>query len=229
MALPAVLLVEDDAATRARLRAVIEAHAGLALAGAVGSCAEARAALAGAAPAVLLTDIGLPDGSGIDLIRELRGRGLPTLCMVVTVFGDEPHVVSAIEAGALGYLLKDAPAEAIGGAILEMLAGGSPMSAPVARFLLKRFEPAPAAPAPPAPASGAPTPGPGAPTLSAREREVLGYIVKGFTYGEIARLTGLSAHTVATYVRRVYGKLEVHSRGEAVYEALASGLVGVDG
>ncbi len=222
MALPAVLLVEDDAATRARLRAAIEAHGGLALAGAVGSCAEARAALAGAAPAVLLTDIGLPDGSGIDLIRELRGRGLPTLCMVVTVFGDETHVVSAIEAGALGYLLKDAPAEAIGRAILEMLAGGSPMSAPVARYLLKRFEPAPAAPAPPAPA-------PGAPTLSAREREVLGYIVKGFTYGEIARLTGLSAHTVATYVRRVYGKLEVHSRGEAVYEALASGLVGVDG
>lgn len=222
MALPAVLLVEDDAATRARLRAAIEAHRELALAGAVGTCAEARAALAAEAPAVLLTDIGLPDGSGIDLIRELRGRGLPTLCMVVTVFGDESHVVSAIEAGALGYLLKDAPAEAIGRAILEMLAGGSPMSAPVARYLLKRFEPTPAASAPPAPA-------PGAPSLSAREREVLGYIVKGFSYGEIARLTGLSAHTVATYVRRVYGKLEVHSRGEAVYEALAAGLVGVDG
>jgi DNA-binding NarL/FixJ family response regulator len=106
-----------------------------------------------------------------------------------------------------------------------MLAGGSPMSAPVARYLLKRFAaPEPAAVAAPAPAP----PPPGTPALSSREREVLGFIVKGFTYGEIARLTGLSAHTVATYVRRVYGKLEVHSRGEAVYEALASGLVDMD-
>jgi len=224
MALPAVLLVEDDPPTRARLRAAIEAHPGLALVGAVGSCAEARAALAAHAPAVLLTDIGLPDGTGIELVRELRGRGAPTQCMVITVFGDEQHVVSAIEAGALGYLLKDASAEAIGRAILDMLAGGSPMSAPVARYLLKRFaapEPAAAAPAPAAPPAGVPA-------LSIREREVLGYIVKGFTYAEIARLTELSAHTVATYVRRVYGKLEVHSRGEAVYEALAAGLVDMD-
>jgi DNA-binding NarL/FixJ family response regulator len=156
----------------------------------------------------------------MDLIRELRRAHAPTQCMVITVFGDEQHVVSAIEAGALGYLLKDAPPEAIGRAILEMVAGGSPMSAPVARYLLKRFAPAePAASA--APAGGGPS-------LSAREREVLGYIVKGFSYAEIARLTGLSAHTVATYVRRIYGKLEVHSRGEAVYEALASGLVDMD-
>jgi len=224
MALPTVLVVEDDVPTRARLGAAIEVHPELALAGAVGTCAAARAALAAHAPAVLLTDIGLPDGSGIELIRELRRRRAPTLCMVVTVFGDEQHVVSAIEAGALGYLLKDARAEAIGRAILEMLAGGSPMSAPVARYLLKRFS-APEAAATSAPAA---SPEAGAAALSAREREVLGYIVKGFTYAEIARLTGLSAHTVATYVRRVYGKLEVHSRGEAVYEALAAGLVDMD-
>lgn len=216
---PAVLVVEDDAPTRARLGGAVQAHPELQLVGAVGSCAEARAAIAALAPAVLLTDIGLPDGSGIELIRELRAGAGATQCMVVTVFGDEQHVVSAIEAGALGYLLKDATAEAIGRAILEMLAGGSPMSAPVARYLLKRFS-SPDAPAPVAAASGA--------ALSTREREVLGYIVKGFSYAEIARLTGLSAHTVATYVRRVYGKLEVHSRGEAVYEALASGLVDMD-
>lgn len=141
--------------------------------------------------------------------------------MVVTVFGDGQHVVSAIEAGALGYLLKDASAEAIGRAILEMLAGGSPMSAPVARYLLKRFSAPSVAPAASPAAWGV--------ALSTREREVLGHIVKGFTYAEIARLAGLSAHTVATYVRRVYGKLEVHSRGEAVSEALAAGLVEMDG
>src|SRR5690606_30447685 len=152
---------------------------GLALLGAVGPFGEARAALAAHAPAVLLTDIGPPDGSGIELIRELRASGAAAQGMVVTVFGDEQHVVSALAAGALGYLLKDATVEAIGRAILEMLAGGSPMSAPVARYLLKRFAPADPAAAPPA----------RGPALSAREREVLGYIVKGFTYGEIARLT----------------------------------------
>lgn len=225
MAPHAVLLVEDDPPTRARLAAAIEVHPELSLAGAVGTCAAARAALAERRPEVLLTDIGLPDGVGIDLVRELRAAGSTTQCMVITVFGDEQHVVSAIEAGALGYLLKDASAEAIGRAILEMLAGGSPMSAPVARYLLKRFA-GPEAGA--LPAASAPAGASRAPALSAREREVLGYIVKGFTYAEIARLTGLSAHTVATYVRRVYGKLEVHSRGEAVYEALAAGLVGVD-
>ncbi|HSJ98994.1 MAG TPA: response regulator, partial [Myxococcota bacterium] len=85
MAPAAVLLVEDDAPTRARLRAAVEAHPDLRLAAAVGSCEEARAALVAQAPAVLLTDIGLPDGSGIDLIRELRRAGAPTQCMVVTV------------------------------------------------------------------------------------------------------------------------------------------------
>jgi DNA-binding NarL/FixJ family response regulator len=217
-----VLLVEDDAPTRARLAAAITANEGLALCGAVGSCGEARAVLAGRAPAVLLTDLELPDGSGMELIRELRSARAPTQCMVITVFGDEQHVVSAIEAGALGYLLKDATPEAIGRAILEIVAGGSPMSAPVARYLLKRLAPAEADPA------AAPAQALAGPSLSAREREVLGYIVKGFTYAEIARLTELSAHTVATYVRRIYGKLEVHSRGEAVYEALASGLVDMD-
>ncbi len=220
-----VLLVEDDPPTRTRLASVIERHPDLLLAGAVGSCREGREALERGEPAVLLTDLGLPDGSGIDLIRLARERGGRTQCMVITVFGDEAHVVEAIEAGALGYLLKDATPEAIGRSILEMLAGGSPMSPPVARYLLKRFGPpaASGAESPPVEAEAS-----SVPALSEREREVLVYIVKGFTYAEIARIAGLSAHTVATYVRRVYGKLEVHSRGEAVYEAISSGLVKVD-
>jgi DNA-binding NarL/FixJ family response regulator len=220
-----VLLVEDDPPTRARLASVIERHPNLHLAGAVGSCREGREALERLEPAVLLTDLGLPDGSGIDLIRRARERGDRTQCMVITVFGDEPHVVAAIEAGALGYLLKDALPDAIGRSVLEMLAGGSPMSAPVARYLLKRFgQPTASGRESPAADAGASA----GPALSEREREVLGYIVKGFTYVEIARIAGLSSHTVATYVRRVYGKLEVHSRGEAVYEAISSGLVKVD-
>lgn len=215
-----VLLVEDDAHTRARLARVIEAHPELVLLGTAGSCAEARAVFERVHPQVLLTDLGLPDGTGVELIREARRRWPDVLPLVITVFGDEPHVVGALEAGALGYLLKDGTAEYIGASILEMLAGGSPISPAIARHLLRRFrgdEPAD---------TGARTPG--VPRLSERESEVLRLIVKGFTYAEIAELLGVSSHTVTTHVRGIYRKLEVHSRSEAVYEALQLGLVKVD-
>jgi DNA-binding NarL/FixJ family response regulator len=217
----AVVIVEDDEPTRTRLARAVDAHPALHAVAAVGTCAAGRAVLEGDPPAVLLTDLDLPDGTGIDLIRLVRARGAGTLPMVITVFGDEQHVVAAIEAGALGYLLKDATADSIGRSILELLEGGSPMSPPVARYLLQRFAKA-------AQPAAQPVAGSGTAELSAREREVLTYIVKGFSYAEIARLLELSTHTVATHVRRIYGKLEVHSRGEAVYEALATGLVKMD-
>jgi DNA-binding NarL/FixJ family response regulator len=212
-----ILLVEDDANTRGRLVAAIEANAQLVLLSAVGSCAEARTVLDADTPDVLLTDLGLPDGDGTDLIRELRRRKLATEAMVITIFGDEQHVVTAIEAGAMGYLLKDGSAEYIGSSVLEMMAGGSPISPPIARYLLRRFRPPDAIDDETAP-----------PRLSEREHEVLTLIVKGFSYAEIARLIGVSAHTVTTHVRNIYRKLEVHSRGEAVYEALQLGLVKID-
>jgi DNA-binding NarL/FixJ family response regulator len=210
--------VEDDGPTRDRLARVIDAHADLALLGTAGSCAEARALFARARPQVLLTDLGLPDGSGIDLIRDARRAWPDVLPLVITVFGDEAHVVGALEAGALGYLLKDGTPEYIGASILEMLAGGSPISPAIARHLLRRFRNAdPVA-----------SPGEEPPRLSDREGEVLRLIVKGFTYAEIADLLGVSSHTVTTHVRGIYRKLEVHSRSEAVYEALQLGLVKVD-
>jgi DNA-binding NarL/FixJ family response regulator len=219
MGVHTVLLVEDDANTRARLARVIEAHPQLQLVGSVGTCAEARRVLESAEPDVLLTDLGLPDGDGIALVRELRQRGARTAAMVITIFGDENHVVAAIGAGALGYLLKDGAADYVAGSILDMLAGGSPMSPPIARYLLKRFQGI---------ETVAPADAPELPRLSEREREVLTLIVKGFSYAEIARLLGVSSHTVTTHVRGIYHKLEVHSRGEAVYEALQLGIVKLD-
>ncbi|HWP64674.1 MAG TPA: response regulator transcription factor [Candidatus Limnocylindria bacterium] len=214
-----VLLVEDDTVTRARLARVIAAHDRLALVGEAGSAADARALVGRVHPEVLLTDLGLPDGSGIDLIREARQRWPDVLPLVITVFGDEAHVVAALEAGALGYLLKDGTAEYIGASIMDMLAGGSPISPAIARHLLRRFRGSETAEAPR---------GDAVPRLSEREGEVLRLIVKGFTYAEIAELLGVSAHTVTSHVRGIYRKLEVHSRGEAVYEALQLGLVKVD-
>jgi len=212
-----VLLVEDDAATRARLARAVAQDAGLALVGTVGSCAEARAQLGRVVPDVLLVDLGLPDGSGIDLIRECKRAAAGTEAMVITVFGDEQHVVAAIEAGASGYVLKDGSNAYIAESIRALLKGGSPISPAIARHLLRRF----CAPSPPvAPSAGEEVPG-----LTEREHEVLGLLVKGFTFHEIGDLLGISAHTVTTHVKHIYGKLEVRSRAEAVYEALQLGIV----
>ena len=119
----------------------------------------------------------------------------------------------------MGYLLKDGTADYIGASILDMIAGGSPISPPIARYLLRRFRPDESGPGAATAAS---------PRRSDREHEVLTLIVKGFSYAEIASLLGVSAHTVTTHVRGIYRKLDVHSRGEAVYEALAMGIVKLD-
>jgi DNA-binding NarL/FixJ family response regulator len=210
-----ILLVEDDGATRARLAGTVGRHPALCLFGEAGSYREALAELERGAPDVLLVDLGLPDGSGIDLIRELRQRSYATEAMVITVFGDEQHVVAAIEAGASGYLLKDGSAEYVCDSILELVRGGSPISPAIARHLLRRFRASP-------PAA---TPGTAPVSLTEREVEVLGLLVKGFTFHEIGELLEISAHTVTTHVRHIYGKLEVRSRAEAVYEAMQLGMV----
>jgi DNA-binding NarL/FixJ family response regulator len=222
-----VLLVEDDTPTRAHLGRAIAANPRLSLMGALGTCAEARGELAGKRPDVLLTDLQLPDGSGIELIREARQRHPGTQSMVITVFGDERSVISSLEAGATGYLLKDGTSESIGDAILQLVAGGSPISPPIARHLLRRFQASPTN-LPEQARSDEPDATAAEPALTAREVEILRLIAKGFSFPEIARLLGISAHTVTTHVRHIYGKLEVNSRGEAVYEAVNQGLIRMD-
>ena len=135
-----VLIVEDEPATRQRLAGAIEQHPFFTVSAAVGSCTEARAALATRLPRVLLVDIGLPDGDGIELIREVTRRGNLVDVMVITVFGDEQHVLAALKAGATGYLLKDSTSHDIGDAVLQLVRGGSPISPSIARYLLKRFQ-----------------------------------------------------------------------------------------
>jgi DNA-binding NarL/FixJ family response regulator len=211
-----VLLVEDDGPTREHLARAVESHPALALIGRAASLAEARAQLGGELPDVLLTDLGLPDGSGIELIRELRSRAPQALAMVVTALGDEKTVIAAIEAGASGYLLKDGSFAEIGAALLELVAGGSPISPGIARQVLRRLQ------------RGSAGAAPDAPKLTEREHEVLELIAKGFSFPEIAALLSISAHTVTTHVRHIYEKLEVTSRASAVYEAVQLGLVRLD-
>jgi DNA-binding NarL/FixJ family response regulator len=210
-----VMVVEDDPAFLTRFCRIIASDPDLELFAAARDCASARQALNSAAPDVLLTDLGLPDGSGIEIIRETSRRFPSTDTVVITVFGDEVHVLAAIEAGATGYILKDSIPEEFVGLIKELRAGGSPISPVIARQLLKRFKPAEVESPKPVESAG----------LSARESEVLSLIAKGFSFGEIARVLGVSPHTVTTHVKKIYQKLAVHSRGEAVYEAGKMGLI----
>ncbi len=212
-----VIVVEDDPVFLTRFCGIVAGAPELSLIAAVGDMASARAVIARQAPDVLLTDLGLPDGNGIELIRETARAHPATDIMVISVFGDEEHVLASIEAGATGYILKDSRPEELVGLIAQLRAGGSPISPLIARRLLKRFrrDDRPVDPAPPA----------DVPALTNRESEVLALIAKGFSFVEIARLLDVSPHTINAHVKKIYQKLAVHSRGEAVYEAGKMGLL----
>lgn len=214
-----VALVEDDISFQDSFVAAIEAAEDLSLAGTAHSVAQALALLGGAPADVLVVDLGLPDGSGIDVIRAAHLAWPDCGIMVSTTFADDRHVIRSIEAGAAGYLLKDSSAQTMAQEIRCLHSGGSPISPRIARRILLRFrptEPQPPEPQPPEPLA---TP------LSPREREALELITKGFSYDEIAELMGVSRNTVMTFVRRIYQKLEVKSKAEAIFEARSHGIL----
>jgi DNA-binding NarL/FixJ family response regulator len=219
-------VVEDDAASRETLVAMIGAQPDLGLALLATSRAEALALLPEAPLDVLLVDLGLPDGSGLDVIRAARAQWPDCSVLVSTIFGDEDHVLRSIEAGAMGYLLKDVSAAELAQEIRNLHAGGSPISPMVARKILMRAAATPSPTPLPAPVP-APLPEP-AVTLSAREREVLQLVSKGFTTDEAAAALGVSGTTVLTFVRRIYAKLQVSTRAEAIAVAHQRGLLGGD-
>ncbi len=212
-----VVIVEDDPHARARITEAVVGAAGAEVLAAVGTLADGLQQLASQSPDVLIVDLGLPDGNGIELIRASRQLSADTQCLVITVFGDEKSVLGAIEAGARGYLLKDASPARIAASLEDLLAGGAPIDSAIARHLLLRFQSASAPPA------GVPVP-----SLSVRETEVLELVVKGLTFSEIANVLEVQTTTVTTYIRRIYRKLEVRSRSEAVFEALQLGIIDLD-
>ena len=166
-----------------------------------------------------LVDIGLPDMSGIEVIRALRSYSLDLPIMVISVIKTEHILIEAIRAGAQGYIVKDESREAIAQAIQDVMSGNYPISPSLARSLFKL--------------AGAPTKDrttPGAKTgrkfqLTPREFQVLELIAKGLTYNEVADEMGLSLTTIQTYVRTLYRKLGVHNRQNAVNKARSSGVI----
>jgi len=219
-----VALVEDDARVRERFERAIAAEPTLRFLHAASTGAELLAWFAENAVDVLLVDLGLPDIPGLEVIR--RARRLQPACavMVITMFADEANMLQAFEAGAGGYLLKDGTETDLASHVLSLHGGGSPMSPIIARQLLVRWQ-ADSAPASPtaAPAATASEGGPVA--LSKRESEVLNLVARGFIYPEIAQQMGLSVSTIQTHVRNIYGKLDVHNKTEAVFEARQLGLL----
>jgi len=209
-----VAVVEDEHEVRTLFEQAVRSHQRLSLAFSAGTAAAAIQLALQRPAQVYLVDLGLPDRDGRDLIRWISAQQPAASVMVVTVFGDDSHVVSSFEAGAVGYLLKDTPPDEIARRIVELHEGGSPISPSVARQLLRRFV-----------GRGAAAATPVDDPLSERERQVLKLIEKGMTYEEVAEVLNISWHTVTAFLRRVYRKLQVNSRAEAVYEARQRGIL----
>lgn len=206
-----VSIVEDDPVIRAAWVKVVGRAPGFCCVSDFGSAESALADLPKNPPDFVLMDINLPGKSGIECTRELKRR-LPQLEIVMlTMFDDRDHLFEALRAGASGYLLKRTTPAALVEALQQLKAGGSPMSPQIARQVVQFFrhhEPADAAAAD------------GVEKLSARENEILRCLAEGRHYKEIAAQLDLSMDTVRTYVRRIYGKLHVHSRTDAVVRFL---------
>ncbi|VWX61576.1 DNA-binding response regulator [Burkholderiales bacterium 8X] len=219
-----VLIVEDEPEFLRRFANAVLGDPSLVLVGAVATGRAGCALLDAQGADVLLVDLGLPDLSGIEVIRHARAEAPGCDALVITMFGDDEHVVGSIEAGATGYLLKDATAERIVAGIHEMREGGAPISPAIARRVLSRFRVAmrpsdSTMDEPPATTRKRESP------LTERETELLRLAAKGLSFETIGELLDISPHTVVAHVKKIYRKLAVHSRGEAVYEAGQLGLL----
>ena len=171
-----------------------------------GSAEDAVERLPSLAPDVVLMDINLPCMSGIECVGRLKPLLAQTQFVMLTVYEDVEHIFQALSAGASGYLLKKTPRAELFDALRDVHAGGSPMTSKIARKVVQAFQPAREAVPPPPEASG----------LAPREVELLGLLARGHSYKEIADAMGIVVGTVNTYVRRIYEKLHVHSRTQAV-------------
>jgi DNA-binding NarL/FixJ family response regulator len=213
-----LLLVEDEPLMQVRLGSILSSlgytDEDISLAG---SLAQARTLLADQPFALTLIDVGLPDGSGVDLIRELHTRDPSLPILVISAWSTEQVIVGALQAGATGYLLKERDDVEIALSIRSALRGGAPIDPFVARHILGLMGNAEL--------PSERTTGNAPPLLSAREIEILGLVAKGLTNREIASLLCLSNLTVACHTKNIYKKLAVHSRTQAVFEARTHGLL----
>jgi DNA-binding NarL/FixJ family response regulator len=158
-------------------------------------------------PDVVLMDINLPGMNGVECVRRLKQSQPDMQVVMLTAYEDTENIFNALAAGASGYLLKRAPRAELLEAIREVCRGGSPMTPHIARKVVQSFQKPVASSQP-------------VENLSEREQEVLDCLSQGFLYKEIAEKLGISYETVHTYIRRIYEKLQVRTRTEAVAKFL---------
>jgi DNA-binding NarL/FixJ family response regulator len=202
-----VAIVEDNADLRGTLARVINRAPGHQCVGQYGDAESALAGLPKDKARVVLMDINLPGMNGVECVRKLKHVLPETLVVMLTAYEDTENIFGSLEAGASGYLLKRSKTAEILEAIKDVVEGGSPMTAHIARKVVHSFQSKTAS-------------SQATENLAEREREVLDLLSQGFMYKEIADKLGISFETVRTYIRRIYEKLQVRSRTEAVAKAL---------
>ena len=211
-----VALFDDNKGIRDALGTLLSTTPGIGLCGCFPDATNVLGRVAACKPDVVLMDIDMPGTNGIDAVRELHAHKPELPVMMLTVFADEDRVYASLQAGAVGYLLKNDDPNALIEAITEVHQGGAPMTPSIARKVLRHFQQQ-AVPA------GAPSEDHG---LSAREKEVLQGLVVGLSYKMIADRLGITYETVRTHIKRIYEKLQVHNNTEAVAKTLKGRLLG---
>jgi DNA-binding NarL/FixJ family response regulator len=198
-----IAVVDDDESVRSTLAEAVNRFSGCKCVGSYSSGDEALAGIPHAVPDVALMDINMPGMNGIECVSRLKAAHPGIEVIMLTVYQDTDSVLKSLAAGANGFLLKRAGREELLAAIRQVLSGGSPMSSQIARKLVQAFRQ-------PVPSENETS------KLSAREQEVLALLAKGFLYKEIAVQLNIGYDTVHNYIRRIYEKLRVRSRGQAV-------------
>jgi DNA-binding NarL/FixJ family response regulator len=198
-----IAVVDDDESVRLTLADAVDRFEGCQCVGRYESGADALAGISATPPHVVLMDINMPGMNGIECVSRLKANRPDIEVVMLTVYQDADNVLKSLAAGANGYLLKRADREELLAAIHQVLAGGSPMSSQIARKVVQAFRQ-------PVPVENETS------KLSAREQEVLALLAKGFLYKEIALQLNIGYDTVHNYIRRIYEKLRVRSRGQAV-------------
>jgi DNA-binding NarL/FixJ family response regulator len=213
-----VFILEDDPRLRARLVTLVQKEGGFQVVAEAGSVAAGKAAFENLVnlPDLCLVDLGMPDGSGLDVVRAIKARCAAKI-LIFTVFGDQNSVITALEAGADGFVLKDSKDSELLSAMRAALDGGAPISAAAAAHLLRRLRTAEQVPTPSAQIQDF--------GLTKRELETLEMLARGFPQREVAGIMGVSPHTIGAHVKSIYSKMAVNSRSEAVFEAVQSGLI----
>lgn len=210
-----VVLIDDDVCLLKGLELAIDKYARVELRGTASGCEEALELIGAVTPDVIVVDIDLEDGGGYEVIRKARKENPLMECLVVTSKEEDSYVFRALEAGATGYKLKSSGPVAIVEAMVELWEGGAPLCPDIARMILRRFH--------------KPVAEEGSPQLGTKEKEVLELMFKGFSRKELAAILNVSTNTIGTHVKRIYTKLDVSSRSEAIYEATRLGLISLEG